>query len=54
MVSTPLGNALRPIWGQLLTSGRAPDPAPPVAQEYGLLQGVRVVPYVEVPLQGGS
>ena len=51
IVATPLGNALRPIWPDLLTSGRVPDSQPPLVAEYGLLQDVRVVPYVEVELE---
>ena len=51
VVATPLGNALRPIWPELLTSGRAPDSQPPPVGKYGLLQDVRVVPYEEVELE---
>ena len=50
VVATPLGNALIPVWGELLTSGRAPDMGPPPVREYGLVSDVTVVPYVEVEL----
>ena len=51
IVATPLGNALNSIWQSLLTSGRGPgtQPPPPL-QAYGLLRGVRIVPYVEVSI----
>jgi hypothetical protein len=53
VVSTPLGNVLRPIWDQLQTSGTGPtDPEaggpPPPAGNYGLVREVVVTPYREV------
>lgn len=48
VVSTPLGNGLRGIWGELVTSGRpAADivPEPPEVMEYGLVGEVRLIPY---------
>ncbi|KAF2113084.1 hypothetical protein BDV96DRAFT_150975 [Lophiotrema nucula] len=57
VVATPLGNVLRPIWNQLMSSGEGPGSAdagpsngfvaPPVGR-YGLVAEVRVVPYVSV------
>lgn len=45
VVTTPLLNAMRPIWNKLLSSGDPPQyPAAP-AQDYGLLQPVKVIPY---------
>ena len=49
VVSTPLSNVLRPIWGELMSSGAGtpiPASALPV-QEYGLQQPVVVVPYAK-------
>ena len=51
VVATPLGNALRPIWKTLLSSGRAPDPPLPPLQAYGLIRDVRLVPYIEVMIE---
>ena len=49
-VATPLGNVMRPIWHQLMTSGTGPsdfvDRVPaPVASNYGLIKDVTVQPY---------
>ncbi|KAF2096025.1 hypothetical protein NA57DRAFT_67641 [Rhizodiscina lignyota] len=45
VVSTPLLNVLRVYWDKLLSSG-APPPTPPApAQDYGLIQPVRIIPY---------
>jgi hypothetical protein len=55
VVSTPLGNILRPIWNYLMTSGTAPaaaGAAAPAQAQYGLRDGVRVIPYAEVYCQG--
>jgi hypothetical protein len=49
-VATPLGNVLRSIWDQLMTSGTGPSnyvrgvPAP-VAGNYGLIRDVTIQPY---------
>ncbi|KAL9068938.1 MAG: hypothetical protein Q9157_006341 [Trypethelium eluteriae] len=48
IVSTTLVNVLRPIWGQLRTSGVAPAVGVPGPQEYGLVGEVTVVPYETV------
>ncbi|KAF1974068.1 hypothetical protein BU23DRAFT_505855 [Bimuria novae-zelandiae CBS 107.79] len=57
VVATPLGNVLRPIWWQLMSSGEGPgsaDAGPahgfvePPQGRYGLQSEVVVVPYVEV------
>jgi hypothetical protein len=51
VISTPLGNALRPIWAKLATSGNPPPSrleipgARPVLARYGLGGDVTVVPY---------
>ena len=52
VVSTTLVNVLRPIWGQLRTSGVAPAVGVPGPQDYGLVGTVRIVPYqvVEIDL----
>ena len=53
VVSTPLGNALRPLWySTLLTSDKPPDPTTPapVEADYGLVGSERVVPYIAYPL----
>jgi hypothetical protein len=50
VVSTPLGNALNPIWGSLETTGRTAASAnanPPSIAEYGLVFDVRIEPYRE-------
>lgn len=51
VVSTPLGNALRPIWGSIETSGKiasATVPDPPRVADYGLVFPVQILPYIEV------
>ncbi len=47
VVSTPLGNALRPVWDSLMTSGNTAASAItlPDEIEYGLVGEVTVVPY---------
>ncbi|KAF3763073.1 hypothetical protein M406DRAFT_292702 [Cryphonectria parasitica EP155] len=48
IVSTPLGNALRSFWGDLMTSGRHAVEVvadPPSVAEYGLVQDVQIIPY---------
>jgi hypothetical protein len=52
-LATPLGNVLRPIWDQLMTSGTGPsdfvDGVPaPVAGNYGLIKDVTVQPYCNI------
>jgi hypothetical protein len=54
VVSTPLGNALRPIWDGLESSGKFAKSqigAPRVAA-YGLVGSVKVVPYEVVTVSG--
>jgi hypothetical protein len=57
VVATPLGNVLRPIWSQLMSSGEGPASAdagpnrgfvPPPQGRYGLIGDVTVVPWVGV------
>ncbi|KAI9687503.1 MAG: hypothetical protein M1822_002113 [Bathelium mastoideum] len=52
VISTTLVNVLRPIWGDLRTSGVAPAVGVPGAQGYGLVGSVRVIPYqvAQVPI----
>ena len=59
VVATPLGNVLRPIWWQLMSSGEGPgsaDAGPdhgfvePPQGKYGLQAEVVVYPYVEMEL----
>lgn len=52
MVSTPLGNALRPLWDKIHTSGKAPPGArgnmsidAPLEADYGLVLPVMIRPY---------
>ncbi|KAF2645734.1 secreted protein [Massarina eburnea CBS 473.64] len=54
VVATPLGNVLRPIWSQLMSSGEGPGSSDagsengflePPQGRYGLLKDVSVVPY---------
>lgn len=48
VVSTPLGNGLRSIWGELVANGKpatANVPLPPSIAEYGLIQDVSLIPY---------
>lgn len=48
VVSTPLGNAIRAVWGVLETSGRLAvdtDEQPPDVADYGLVQDVLLIPY---------
>lgn len=61
VVSTPLGNGLRPLWGELMTSGNSapapgtltpPSVAPPAVSEYGLVLPVWVRPYWSVEVGG--
>jgi len=59
VVGTPLGNAVRPVWDQLQTSGtKANDKVagggPPAVGEYGLLADVVVTPYTSVVIRTGS
>ena len=58
-VSTPLGNVLRPIWGQLMSSGEGPGSADagaahgfvrPPQGSYGLGKEVVITPYMEVEI----
>jgi hypothetical protein len=44
VVATPFGNALIPVWFQLLTAGRAAT-VPPTPAAYGLVNDVLVIPY---------
>ena len=46
VVTTPLLNALRPIWEELRSSGGPPQFAAAPAQDYGLLKPVVVTPYM--------
>lgn len=46
VVASPLGNALRAVWDELLASGQAPAAAVPGVAEYGLVGDVRIVPYM--------
>lgn len=57
VVATPLGNVLRPIWGQLMSSGEGPGSpdagpqngfVPPPQGKYGLQAEVVIIPYTEV------
>ena len=48
VISTTLVNVLRPIWGQLRTSGVAPTVGVPGPQDYGLVGTVKIVPYQNV------
>ncbi|RMY75379.1 hypothetical protein D0862_13944 [Hortaea werneckii] len=54
VIGTTLGNVLRPIYEELVSSGTRWLGSRPVEQGYGLVRGVRVVPYVrrEVDLRG--
>jgi hypothetical protein len=61
VVATPLGNVLRPIWFQLMSSGESPgsaDAGPskgfvePPEGRYGLIGDATVVPYWEVEVRG--
>jgi hypothetical protein len=61
VVATPLGNILRPIWSQLMSSGEGPGSAdagpskgfvPPPVGSYGLVGEVVVRPYSEVRVDG--
>lgn len=61
VVTSPLANALRPLWNELMTSGNyAPAPgtltppavAPPAVQEYGLVLPVWLRPYWSVEIWG--
>lgn len=48
IVSTPLSNGLRSIWGELKNSGKlatAVTPDLPGVMEYGLVEEVRLIPY---------
>jgi hypothetical protein len=48
VVSTPLGNALRPIWDKIMTSGKPATASVPVvrpAVDYGLVSPVSIIPY---------
>ncbi|PQE27097.1 secreted protein [Rutstroemia sp. NJR-2017a WRK4] len=48
VVSTPLGNALRPIWDEIMTSGKPATASVPVvrpAMDYGLVSPVSIIPY---------
>jgi hypothetical protein len=48
VVSTPLGNALNPIWNSVETSGRLANTVsadPPAIAGYGLLFPVQIIPY---------
>jgi hypothetical protein len=48
VVSTPLGNALRPIWDEVMTSGKPATASVPVARpaaDYGLVSPVSIIPY---------
>jgi hypothetical protein len=50
VVSTPLGNALNPIWDSLKTTGRtavSENANPPSIAEYGLVFDVQIEPYRE-------
>lgn len=57
VVATPLGNALRPIWRQLESSGEGPGSSdassidPPPLKGYGLLEDVEITPYRLVTVQ---
>ncbi|GAB7349945.1 hypothetical protein MBLNU459_g0641t1 [Dothideomycetes sp. NU459] len=45
VVATPLGNALRNVWGDLLFSGAKPAASVPEIAEYGLVGNLTIVPY---------
>jgi hypothetical protein len=54
VVSTPLGNALRPIWNRVESSGKfakSQIEAPEVAA-YGLVDSVIIIPYEAVSVSG--
>lgn len=60
VIATPLGNVLRPIWWQLMSSGEGPgsaDAGPskgfvePPEGAYGLLRDVVVLPYTKVKIR---
>lgn len=45
VVSTPLFNALLPIWGDLITSGTSARDVSAIPADYGLLESVQVIIY---------
>ncbi|KAI7367075.1 hypothetical protein KC336_g21234, partial [Hortaea werneckii] len=47
VIGTTLGNVLRPIYQDVISSGTTWLGPQPVEQGYGLVRGVRVVPYVK-------
>lgn len=55
VVSTPLGNALRPLWNQVQTSGKTPPGLngidAPLEADYGLVMPVVVRPYCEMEVE---
>lgn len=54
VVSTPLGNALRPIWDEVESSGKFAESQidKPEVAAYGLVGRVMVVPYEAVSVSG--